>query len=75
MKNVTPGEPPASAFKIPEGYKQVESSPASLPKNPGIPKLDELAKMPKLEIPKLQLPKPTLAGLKLPKLPKPPLAS
>jgi hypothetical protein len=47
-KQVTPGEPPSSAFQIPPGYKVIH--PPSIPHVPSIPKVPS---MPKLAIPKL----------------------
>ena len=75
VKSVQPGEPPASVFQVPAGYKQVQAPAPGQAVNPGVAKLAALAHLPKLAIPKLQIPKPDLSKLKLPQLPKPPIAS
>jgi hypothetical protein len=54
-KQVTPGEPPSSAFQIPPGYKTIH--PPSIPHLSSIPK----ASIPKPSIPKL--PSPKLPGV------------
>jgi hypothetical protein len=43
-KQVTPGEPPSSAFQIPAGYKVVR--PPSMPHLPSIPHLPSVPKLP-----------------------------
>ncbi len=74
VKSVQPGEPPASAFHIPAGYKQIETPKFGDFKNPGLLKNVSALKKPQIpKIPKLKIPKVDLSKLKLPQLPKPPI--